>query len=218
MVRRCSPSVVTGYELGPARGFTLVELMIAVVILGILTSIAVVGFRRYIARSRSTEAVAILAEMNAKENLYKLEFATFHPMRGDGAVAPSANELVAAFYPVSPAASDFDSARQATSISNPAAWPAQWRQLGLRPKATALYCTYFTNAGSALGGGAAPDNIPGAAGDFGQRLIGATTSAIPWFYSIAACNLSGASGFPDSVSVFGMSSTASALRVFNEGM
>ena len=46
-----------------AWGTTLVELMIVVVILGILAAIATVGYKRYVARARLSEANAMLAEL-----------------------------------------------------------------------------------------------------------------------------------------------------------
>jgi len=46
-----------------SAGFTLVELIITVAILGILTSIAMVSYQDYIKRGRKTEAVTNLTQM-----------------------------------------------------------------------------------------------------------------------------------------------------------
>ena len=190
------------------RGFTLVELMIVVVIIGVLAALATVGFKRYVARARSGEAVAILAEMSSKEQTYKLEFANYIPLRADNnADLPSPNEADSAFYPVAAGSATLESARTATSIADTTKWPEGWKAAGIRPRDSQLYCTYLTNAGNA--------GNDTSALKYGALVVGA--SAAPWFYSLAACNLSGDSGYPDQVSIYAISSVSSSLRVFNEG-
>jgi prepilin-type N-terminal cleavage/methylation domain-containing protein len=191
------------------RGFTLVELMIVVVILGILAALGTIGFRKYVAKARTGEAVAMLAEMSSKEQTYKLEFAAYLPLRADNkADLPSPDEAASAFYPISPDSAVFESARTATSIGTSTAWPAGWQSVGLRPRDTSLYCTYLTNAGNA---GHATAGLK-----YGSILVGSSTGA-PWFYSLAACNLDTKPGYPDEVTIFAISSTSSTLRTFNEG-
>ena len=76
-------------------GFTLVELMIVVVIISILAAVGSFGFRRWIGRARSTEAVTMLAEISSKEQTYRMEFGTFLPLRADGNVTlPSPEDAV----------------------------------------------------------------------------------------------------------------------------
>jgi prepilin-type N-terminal cleavage/methylation domain-containing protein len=206
-----APSVGT-YQARPRheRGFTLVELMIVVVIIGILAAIATVGFRKYVARARMTETASILAEMVGKEQVYYLEFGRYLPLRADGNLTqPSPDEGSGAFYPVDASSSSLESARTATSIQDPAAWPSSWRAVGLRPKGNFLYCTYLLNAG---GNGQA---VPGT---FGKALVGATSAASPpWFYALAACNLNGVAGFPSDDTVVGVSSSSPAAVSLVEG-
>jgi len=46
------------------RGFTLIELMIVVVIIGILASLAIYGVQKYVANSKSAEAKTMLGRMS----------------------------------------------------------------------------------------------------------------------------------------------------------
>lgn len=188
-------------------GFSLVELMIVVAVLAILSAIAMVGYRKYVARARASEAVAMLAEIASKEQLYFLEFAGYLPLRADDAAAPSVNENAAAFFPMSPADPTFESVRSARLITG--AWPNSWRSVGLRPRASVLYCSYLANAGGA--GQAAPAT-------FGSQMLTIAPTSPPWFYALAACNLNGASGWPNAVTTFALTSTSPALRTFNDGL
>src|SRR5258708_31139097 len=122
-----------------ARGFTLVELMIVVVILGVLAAIATVGYRKWIGRARSGEAIAMLAEMSSKEQSYKLEFASYLPLRADNKPAlPSPDEVETAFFPVFANSSTFDPARTQTSTAATTKWPQGWQARRSRPRGIAL--------------------------------------------------------------------------------
>jgi prepilin-type N-terminal cleavage/methylation domain-containing protein len=208
-------SISAGLGAGGGRrdataGFTLVELLIVVAIIGILASLASVGYRRYVGRARVTEAVTLLSEMVSKEQLYFLEFGSYLPLRADGIAMPSPNEDATAFYPSSPSSSAFESVRTSTSIADSTAWPAGWRSVGLRPRENQLFCTYMLNAGR--------PGDPASTGTYAGPLLGTLSASGPaWFYAVAACNLTGAAGFPNAVSVFGLSSNSATLQSFNDG-
>lgn len=201
------------------RGFTLVELMIVVVILGILAAIAAAGLTRYRKKARLTGATAMLAELASREELYRLEFAGYLPARNEttpAATNATPTEASDLFYPSDPnVAFDVD---DPVSIELPpggtAVWPTAWRQLGVRPRDTVVYCTFLVNAGN---GGVAPPAKPSKP-SYGERLV--KSSAAPWYYALAACNMKHDSdtdrlgnGF---VTVLGLSNSMGRLNTFNE--
>jgi type IV pilus assembly protein PilA len=75
------------------RGFTLIEVMITVAIMGILAGLAVYGVGKYIRSSKSGEAVAMIASIKSAQEAYKAETFLYLDVSGN-------NELVeSSFYP-----------------------------------------------------------------------------------------------------------------------
>jgi len=55
-------------------GFTLVELLVALLVIGVLTAIAVPGYRTHVLRTQRTDATAALTRTQAAQERYFLEF------------------------------------------------------------------------------------------------------------------------------------------------
>lgn len=65
-------------------GYTLVELMVVVAILGTLIALALPAFRSYVMRVRVAEAPTFLGEIRLREEAYRSEFYQYCPTSGDG--------------------------------------------------------------------------------------------------------------------------------------
>lgn len=71
-----------------AAGFTLIELMIAVAVVGILAGVAYPSYRDYLIRSKISEAVANLSDMRVKMEQFFLDNRTYAGACVSGTVAP----------------------------------------------------------------------------------------------------------------------------------
>ncbi len=98
-------------------GFTLVELMIVVVILGILAAVAIPAFTRYVKRSKTSEATGNISKIYQGEIAYfnqssERSVASFASAIPLPAAAPTASK-----YPAQPTAFTSDSGWSAIGFS-----------------------------------------------------------------------------------------------------
>src|SRR5438046_834529 len=63
-------------------GFTLIEMMTVVALTGILAMLAVFGVRKYIASSKTTEAIHMIGGIKAAQETYKDETFTYLDVSG----------------------------------------------------------------------------------------------------------------------------------------
>nr|BFD59019.1 hypothetical protein CKG001_11260 [Bdellovibrio sp. CKG001] len=63
-------------------GFSLVELMVVVAIIGVLASIAVPQVNKYIAKARQSEAKTTLSSIYTSEKAFFAEYSAYHDMFG----------------------------------------------------------------------------------------------------------------------------------------
>jgi type IV pilus assembly protein PilA len=75
-----------------SEGFTLVELMVVVAIIGVLTSVAIPNFRRYQAKSKTSEAKIQLAGIYSAQTTMQSDYDHFaHCLENAGFTAPVNN-------------------------------------------------------------------------------------------------------------------------------
>jgi type IV pilus assembly protein PilE len=86
-----------------SRGFTLIELMIAVAIIAILAAIAIPSYTDYIRRGRLTEALGRLSAMRVKMEQYFQDNRVYTGACVAGTIAPLPGDTVYFQYRCNPA-------------------------------------------------------------------------------------------------------------------
>ena len=146
-------------------GFTLIEILIAVAIIGILVGLAVVGFSKQTRKARGAEANAMFAAIRTAQESYHLENGTYY--------STASNE--ANTWPTTPT-------KTAQALLP---MPAEWTTLRIRPSHDRVYCGYVTIAGVA--------NSATGIGALAQGFGLANAPATDWYYILAKCDLDGSS-------------------------
>ena len=77
-----------GLQMTKQSGFTLLELMIVVAIIGIIAGIGYPAYSDYITRSKLSEAISNLSDMRVKMEQYFLDNRTYVGACATGTVAP----------------------------------------------------------------------------------------------------------------------------------
>ena len=65
------------------HGFTITELMVSVVIIGVLASLAIPSFTSYIYKARVSEATNFLGKIKQRQDAYRNEFGQYCAVNGD---------------------------------------------------------------------------------------------------------------------------------------
>jgi prepilin-type N-terminal cleavage/methylation domain-containing protein len=191
------------------RGFTLIELMIVVVIIGVLATIAGTAYRRYMDSGRSSEAMAVLGEIRAKEEAYRAEFNAYAGWSA-GSELPSKslpavdNTTCATGGSKEPCYKTIPAA----PLSAASPWPV-WGGLGISPGKSQLQCGYIVNSGS--GTVASPQTVTGT---LGSQIIGSSQTT-PWWYAIAMCDNDG-DGSSSSIATFTTGWNTTVVSAQNE--
>ncbi len=170
------------------RGFTLIELLTVVVIVGILATIGLVAYRKFITSSKTSEAIYMVGSIRSAEESYRAETLSYLDV-----TAGFAN-----FYPTG-TVGGFKTAWDNASHTD----YGRWRQLGARPDGP-VYYGYKVAAG---GAGATPPAL-----DIAKSPTWSATTG-PWYVIEARGDVDGNGTF----SYVAGSSFTGEIYVENEG-
>ena len=156
-----------------ARGFTLVELLIVVAIVGVLAVVAGTAYRKYTDANRTAEVMAMLGEFRVKQEAYRAENNGYLSTTTVGETD---------YYPVLLGGGAEPKAKIIAPLR------ASWTALGINPTRSQLYCGYVVVAGA--------PSAWGLAGTDGKNILdpagaGANVPTVPWWYAHASCDNDG---------------------------
>lgn len=188
-----------------ARGFTLVELLIVVVIVGILAAIAGPAYSRHRYRALAVEASETLSQIVNAQESYRAEFNMYSDTSNDPSLSMPANDGatggLGAWWPTLGA----PAAGTGGQVDFYVGLPAAWNQLGVRPRQFVRYSF------QSIAGNPAVTPSVGTSGNLGYTSLPAAQQG-QWFYACAAGDLDNDSIY----SRFEVSSLTRTLTVYSE--
>jgi prepilin-type N-terminal cleavage/methylation domain-containing protein len=159
------------------RGFTLIEMMVVVAVLGILATIAVVAYTKNVRKARAAEVPRMFGELKSREEMFRAENARYLPVCPNPSGTPvGVSDCAEGDY--------FPAALPGKGRAiNYGTLPQRWLDLKVNLQSQALYCQYEVVAGPA------GDNTQ--IGLTGAEMWGATVPTRGWFNLMAQCDWDG---------------------------
>jgi len=169
-----------------SRGFTLVEMMIVVAIVGVLATLAVVGYRKLVQSSHVSEATGMVQNIRVAQEGYHSETQQY------AQVDAALND----YYPAAPVY------EQVTAWGGPCGNCAgvSWSALPIHVDGPVMF-GYATVAG--LAGNAPPASVTVN----GSQLVFPVAPTTDWYIIAATADLDGNSTEPNNTHVYGTSWT-----------
>jgi type IV pilus assembly protein PilA len=179
-----------------ARGFTLIEMMVVVVIVGILATLAVVGYRKLVQSSHVTEATNMVQSIRGAQEAYHSETLRYADI----------STSLSSWYPQTSPTGRIVTA-WGGACGNCVAG-IDWSYLPLHVDGPVMF-GYATKAGLAN------SNTPTLTGDFANVTLPANPQVNDWYIVAATCDID-ATGTPNT-SVL-TTSFSNQVFTFNEGL